>query len=319
MILTPEILTIYILNALFLFFTSIAFFHSVKIVLNWDAQATTNEQYQLEKRSYLASTIIRYIFMIKVPLFIFFIFTVDKISLILPGAMCGAGVVNASEYGTYLLLVKLLNLYLFAYWIVLDSEDMKLEAQPYIKTKFLLFCFAFFLFLGEVVLETVMFYSIDVKEIVDCCGAIFSSSDGTYMSDMLGLSPLLLLSLFYTNYILMFISKLMKQKYLFAILNLFFIVISLVSLISFFGTYIYELPTHNCPFCFLQQDYNYIGYFLYALLFVGTFYGLVIGFVEFSKNQLEKYYRLSLYANFCYIVIVSAYPIIYFIRNGVWL
>jgi len=90
-----------------------------------------------------------------------------------------------------------------------------------------------------------------------------------------------------------------------------------VSLIAFFGTYIYELPTHHCPFCFLQKDYYYVGYLIYILLFSGTFYGVAVGFVQSKGN--EKNYKISMIFITLYVVLVSLYPVFYFIKNGVWL
>ena len=147
MILTPEVLAIFILNALFAFFGIIAFILSVKIYLGWDLNSVSKEQYALEKQSYLSATIIKYIFVIKVPLFLFFIFTLDKISNVLTGAMCGAGVVDATAYGIPLFILKIINLYIFAYWIVLHNEDMKHENQPFTKQKFGFFIIAFLVML----------------------------------------------------------------------------------------------------------------------------------------------------------------------------
>lgn len=319
MIQTPEVLTLYILNALFVVFASIAAVLSLKIILKWDFNATTSLQYSLEKRSYLASTIIKYMFYIKLPLFMFFIFTLDKISFILPGAMCGAGVVNSSDYATNLLFLKVINLYLFAYWIALDREDMMDELQSQIKKKFTVFLALFILLMIEIALESIMFNAIDVKSVVDCCGEIFSNNDDTYLSVVLNLPSELLLTLFYTNYILMLIVSLKRNEFLFAFLNLLFILISLLSLVAFFGTYIYELPTHHCPFCFLQHEYNYVGYFLYFVLFVGTFNGLVVGFIKFNASELASRYKVSLLFNFLFLSIVTLYPVVYFIRNGVLL
>ena len=319
MIQLPEILTLYILNTLLLSFAFIAFILSIQIVLKWDFSATTPLQYELEKKSYLGSTIIKYMFYIKIPLFLFYIFTLDKISFILPGAMCGAGVVNSSDYATVLLFLKVINLYLFAYWIVIDKQDMMDEIQVNLKKKFMLYIALFLLLVLEVVLESVMFSAIDVKSVVDCCGAIFSTNDDTYLSMALNLSPSLLLTLFYLNFILMLAVSFKKINYFFAVLNLLFIVMALLSLVSFFGTYIYELPTHHCPFCFLQQEYSYVGYFLYTFLFIGTFNGLVVGFVAFNKEELSKRYKLSLLFNTLYLLIVTLYPVFYFVRNGVWL
>ena len=319
MLLTPEIVTISILNILFVIFASIAFYFSLKIVLKYDYNATTTLQYSLEKQGYLVATIIKFIFFIKVVLFIFFVFTLDNISTILPGAMCGAGVVNATPYGTYLLILKILNLYLFAYWLVLHNEDMHSENQKYFKLKFQIFLVAYILLLIEISLESIMFFSIDTKSVVDCCGAIFSTTDGTYMSTLLNIKHSILLSLFYGVFFLMFLAYMLKNRYIYALLNVVFVIISLLSLIAYFGTYIYELPTHHCPFCLLQKDYDYIGYFLYIFLFIGTFQGLLVGLIDFSKRKESAKYKISLFFNTLYVLFVSYYPLSYYIKNGVWL
>lgn len=319
MILTPEILTILILDVVFLIFALIAFYLSTQIVFQWDANATTKLQYSLEKKTHLGATIIKYIFAIKVPLALFFIFSLDKISNVISGAMCAAGVVDATDYGAYLLVLKILNLYLFAYWIVLNSKDVSLESQPYIKQKFALFMVLFFLLVAEIVLEFIMFDAIDIKSVVDCCGVIYSSSSSSYLSYLLNLDSLTLVSIFYGVFGVVLLSYIFKIRYLFALTNLLFLIISLLSLISFFGTYIYELPTHKCPFCFLQKDYNYIGYLLYVLLFIGTFNGLVIEFINFSKEQSSRVYNISILFNSLYLMIVTYYPLSYYLKNGVWL
>ncbi len=319
MILTPEVLAILIINTTLAFFAFIAFILSVKIYLNWDLESSSTLQYKLEKQSYLTATIIKYIFIVKVPLFLFFIFTLDKISNILIGAMCGAGVVDATEYGTYLFVLKIINLYIFAYWLALNSEDIKHENQPYTKQKFGMFIIFFLFFMVEVVLEGVMFSAIDVKEMVDCCGTIYSTSSTTYIADILKLSPYIIVGIFYTNFLLIILFYFLKRKYIFSFLNLIFIITSLISLIAFFGTYIYQLPTHHCPFCFLQKDYNYVGYIIYIFLFVGTFFGMITGFVETSLEELNKKYKISLWFNILYVVLVTSYVVVFFIRNGVWL
>ncbi len=109
-ILTPDVLAILILDFIFLFFSFIALILSFRIVLRWDITKSTPLQYSLEKESYLVATIIKYIFVLKIPLFLFFIFTLDKLSNVIPGAMCAAGVVNATVHGFYPLILKIINL-----------------------------------------------------------------------------------------------------------------------------------------------------------------------------------------------------------------
>lgn len=168
-------------------------------------------------------------------------------------------------------------------------------------------------------IEGVMFASIDLDEIVSCCGTIYSSSTGSYISQIFAMNPSLLLGLFYGSFTFILIFYFLKRNYLFAIFNIFFILISIITLITFFGTYIYELPSHHCPFCFLQSDYYYIGYLLYVLLFAGTFYGMITGFIHTSDVNQRNNYKKSILFNSLYIGIVSMYPIVYYIKNGVWL
>src|SRR3990167_3756830 len=315
MILTPEVLAILILNAIFALFGMVAFVLSVKIYLNWEINSTSTAQYRLEKQSSLAATIIKYIFSIKVPLFIFFIFTLDKISNVLTGAMCAAGVDDATEQGTYLIVLKIINLYLFALWLKLNAEDVKDRNQPHTKLKFGFFALIFFLFIVEVILEWVMFSAIEIDKMVSCCGSIYSSSANSGISSIFSLGTAALLALFYGNYLLIVLFYFLKKRYLFAVTNMLFVVIAIIALILFFGTYIYELPSHHCPFCFLQRDYYYIGYLIYGMLFVGTFYGLVVGF--FKESILS--YKISLLFNSLYVILLSLYVVVYYLKNGVLL
>jgi hypothetical protein len=314
MILTPEVLAIFILNGIFLIFSTIALVLSVKIFKNWDMDKTTQEQYKLEKNSFLTATIIKYIFIVKLPLFLFFIFTLDKISNTLIGAMCAAGVVDATQYGIYLFVFKIINLYIFGFWLVLNKADISKENLPYTRLKFGLFIIFYILLLCEIVIETLMFSSIDPSIMVSCCGTLYSSTSSSYISEIFKISNSVLLSAFYGTFFLLVLGYYLKNRFLYGVLSVIFLVISIISLIAFFGTYIYELPTHHCPFCFLQKDYYYIGYLLYVTLFGGTFFGVLLAF--FDKKKLFFY---SMVFTGIYTFIVTFYPVRYYLVNGVWL
>ncbi|QFR49509.1 hypothetical protein FJR48_07095 [Sulfurimonas lithotrophica] len=312
MILSPEILTIYILDFLFFVFGLIALYLSVKIYLKYDKNSSDPLQYSLERQSYLATTIIKYIFIVKVPLFLFFIFTLDKLSNVLSGAMCGAGVLDATDYGTMLITLKVLNIYLFAFWLVLNTEDVKNEKQPYIKMKFALFIVLFALFLSEILIEFYTFYNFEIDKLVSCCGTLYSSTSDSIVSSLFSIDNNILVSVFYANFALITFAYVFKSKYVYAISNLIFIIVSIISMIMFFGTYIYELPSHHCPFCYLQSDYYYVGYLIYALLFIGTFNGLIVLFKD-------KFFKLSFISNLLFVLLVSGYVVVYYLKNGVFL
>jgi len=315
MFLSPEILTLQILNFVFLFFSSIAFYLSLKIYLSWDIHSTSKKQYKLEKQSYLTSVIIKYIFIIKLPIFLFFIFTLDKLSDIVTGAMCAAGIVDAATYGSYLLTLKIINLYLFGFWLIMHNKDINEEKLPYTKQKFGLFLIIFVLFIFEIIVEVLMFNNFDISQLVSCCGTLYSSNNSSYISALFQVDNSIIIGIFYINFLVMIGFYFFKQKELFALSNVFYLLTSIIGLSIFFGTYIYELPTHHCPFCFLQQEYYHIGYLIYILLFIGTFNGIVSGFMKDNKRSMNN----SLLFNFLYLLLVSSYPIVFYIKNGVWL
>lgn len=311
----PEVLSILVLDTIFVLFTIIAFYVSAKIYLFWDTNSTKPLQYSLEKSGFLASTIIKFILSVKIPLFLFFVFTLDKISNVLSGAMCGAGVLDATPYGLYLMVFKVVNIYLFALWLKLNSVDMANETQPYTKIKSLAFLVLALLLLAEIVIEIVMFNSIETDKIVSCCGSLYSSSSASLISDLFLIDNKIIVAIFYITFIFIVIFYFLRNNFLFALANLLFIVVSLVAIILFFSTYIYELPTHHCPFCLLQKEYYFVGYFIYSFGFLGTFFGLSSAIF---KNDRANF-KFSLLFNSLYVILLSSFVVIYYIKNGVFL
>lgn len=320
MTLTPEIIALLMLDALFLVCGSIAFIISIRIYLKWDFFTSSELQYSLEKQSYLVSVLIKYIFILKLPLFLFFIFTCDKLSSIITGAMCAAGVVNSVSFGLYLLLFKLLNLYLFGLWLLLNRADLKEESQPYTRSKFLLFGIIFFFLVAEIFLELLFFSSLSISKIVSCCGTLFSVLGTSSLSLLFHIDSMVLLGFFYFFLALIGLGYLLKNRVVFIFANAMFLVFAIITLIVFFSTYVYELPTHNCPFCLLQKEYYGVGYWLYVSLFIGTFYGICGGILSLiTQGNMRQSYMGSLFFNVLYALSVSLYPLLYFVRNGVWL
>ncbi|MCK4911335.1 MAG: hypothetical protein KAR83_06820, partial [Thermodesulfovibrionales bacterium] len=63
----------------------------------------------------------------------------------------------------------------------------------------------------------------------------------------------------------------------YSVVSLAVLVSGIVAMISCISPYVYELPTHHCPFCVLQAEYGYTGYVFYLTLLIGTGSGLGAG------------------------------------------
>ena len=62
-----------------------------------------------------------------------------------------------------------------------------------------------------------------------------------------------------------------------SVLSVALLGVSLTAIVSFISLYVYQLPTHHCPFDMFQSGYNWVGYLLYGSLFAATVFGLLPG------------------------------------------
>ena len=320
MTLTPEIIAIILLDSLFVFLSLVALWIAIPIARFWDSTSRNALQYALQKKTHLVALIVKFIFAMKLPLLLFFIYTCDTLSHIITGAMCASGVINSVDFGFYVMFFKLFNLYLFGFWLLLNAKDNRDEKRSYTRLKsilFLLFC----LFLwGEIALELLFFGALNISKIVSCCGTLFSVASSSALSEILRVDERLWMGLFYALYIGLLVAYRFRVRALFISLNALFLGSSLIALIAFFSPYVYELPTHHCPFCWLQHEYYFIGYPLFSALFFGTFYGTSgLVFEMVTRAHEERMWRYSLVANSLYVLGVSYFPLSYFLYNGVWL
>ena len=297
----------------------IAFYFSISIIKNWDYEKTSTKQYKLEKTSYLVILIISFTLIVKIFLFPYFAYSLDNLSNIVPGAMCAAGIVGANEFGQINLSLKILILFFIGVWLIINSLDLKAKTYPYTKTKYLFYSFIFLLCIIEITLDFLFLNGISTKEPVMCCSVIFGvNSVGNKIPFDMSINMLLIM--FYLLYFLIIFVNIQKQALLNLITNLLFLYIAYYAVTYFFSTYVYELPTHQCPFCMLQKEYNFVGYFIWSTLFLGTFFGSSSYILNILiKKDLDYMYKYSIIFNTIFICICSFYVLRYYFVNGVFL
>ena len=297
----------------------IAFLSTLGLLKRWNFDAFTTEQFNLENRSYLVMTIIFFAMLLKVVLLPYFVYTIDNLSDLIPGAMCGAGVVTANEYGNPLLALKIIILFLSGLWLSMNSIDLKEKNYPYLKLKSWFFILLFFLLSAEFLLDILYFTHIETTNPVSCCSVIFGQTGGANGLP-LGLDIPKLLILFYLLFALVVLTTVSDLAVMSIISSLLFGVIAYYAVVYFFGTYIYELPTHLCPFCMLQDHYFYVGYLLWGLLLLGVFLSIDAAIMQsFFKQSVKSLKRVSLLLLSMFVLLCSAYVGVYYLKNGVLL
>ena len=265
-----------------------------KVVLRWDFQSSSAYQLSLERKTYLISTIMNYVLGLQVVSALLFVYTVDDIYRLFVGAMCATGSLNANPVGWQTMLSKIAVCFMAGLWLVLNYLDQKAEDYPLVRLKYSLLMILLPIIILDSFLQFHYFLGLDPDIITSCCGSLFSDSGAGVASSIAGLPVLPAMIFFYAVITFVFITGLLclisdkaYLRYLLSVFNAVFLFAALASVISFISMYIYELPTHHCPFDIMQREYGFIGYLLYISLFLGIFFGLLPGIFHTFKKTLS--------------------------------
>lgn len=290
MILHPTVIANVLGSAVASGMVAYAAYYGAQILKYWNLQSGDELQLILERKTYLISTLLSYVFGLQLLSLFLFVFTADSLTPLFVGAMCAAGTLNVNGFGYPTLVLKIFNFLLAGLWLVLNHADNLGYDYPLIKKKYLLLVCVAPVILLETGLEFAYFLTMRPDVITSCCGSLFSSEKaGGLGSELAALPSGPMLWMFYGTLSLAFLAGAYaylkgQPGYLYPALSSVVFFVALASVISFISLYIYELPTHHCPFCIIMQDYRYIGYLLYILLFGGAVAGLGVGILMPFKN-----------------------------------
>jgi len=285
-------------------------------VTRWDFGAFTQRQFALERRAYLVMTILLFLVGMKIFLLPYFVFTVDDLAVLVPGAMCAAGVISANDYGLNLLFLKLVIVFGLILWLALNRYDLAQKDYPILRPKTWIFLGIFVLLGVELWWDVMYFTHIDIHQPTSCCSALFGQLEGANPLPF-GLSRGMLLVLFYLLYALAVVVTLAGQPWLVLPVLGLFVAVAYYAVVYFFGTYIYALPTHKCPFCMFQPEYYYVGYLIWGSLFGGVFLGAVAAIERlWLKRSDRAWERWSLGLLSFFVLLSSGYVAVYYLMHG---
>ncbi len=291
MILHPGILALLLGGALSSLLLARAAHVGWQVMRRWRPASLDEQQLRLERRTDLVSTLAHHavaIAMFSLPLFVF---TAEQIHPLFTGAMCATGTLNAAPYGWQALLLKCCLFFLGGLWIIANHYDRKVETSPLLHARYVALLGLFPLSLTDLLLTGTFFSNLDPRVITSCCGALFSSGADSIGADIAGMPLKPALTFFFTTlglYAAALVAGLFFRqgllRYAIAALAGIFFVAGLTAVVSFLSLYIYQLPTHHCPFDMLQGGYHFIGYPLYAGLFGTALCGLAPGLLQFVSR-----------------------------------
>jgi hypothetical protein len=290
MIFHPSILALYVASILISFMVLYSAFYGLQILRKWNIQSGSEGQLILERKTYLISTLLTYVFGFELLSLFLFIFTVDDLHTFFVGAMCAAGTLYVNDFGYPTLILKIINFLLAGLWLILNYADNRGYDYPLIKTKYRLLLSLAPLIFTEVALQANYFIRLKPDIITSCCGTLFSTESSSLISEISVFPSNPMKVIFYLAMILTAASGIYyyrknKGGCLFSSLSAITFLVSMMAILSFISVYFYELPTHHCPFCILHKEYAYIGYPLYLTLLGGTISGIGVGVLTPFRNR----------------------------------
>lgn len=257
-------------------------FWGARIVRHWDLASGSELQLALERRTHLVSTLLGHVLVFGLASLFLFVFTADSLAPLFTGAMCAAGSLHASRYGYPVLVLQIAGFALAALWLVLNRADSLGYDYPLVRLKYrLLLALVPFLLL-EMVLRVAYFLDLRPEVITSCCGSLFGSAGRGFGSDLAGLPPRLAGGAFLVLLAGAVAAGLSfrlagRGGWALGLLSAALLPAGLAATVSWLSPYVYELPTHHCPFCLLQREYHWVGYPLYGALLGGSLAGMGVG------------------------------------------
>jgi hypothetical protein len=287
-ILHPPVLALLLVALLSALALAWAGVFSVQLLRHWNLASGARRQLELERRSYLVSTVLGLVMLaqgIALPLMVF---NADRTAALLVGAMCAFGSFNASVYGFAALYAKTALFFVAGIWLVLHRADLLGPDYPLTRRKYTLLLLMLPLALADAGLSLAYFLDLKTDTLTSCCGTAFHADRHGLGAGVAALDPRLALGLLATTLALtLAVGWAAPRRPALALayggLSAVVFVVALVAVVSAVSIYLYENPHHHCPFCLLKREYGHVGFALYAPLFAGTLAGLASGVLSLRK------------------------------------
>jgi len=289
--LNPALIALLLGSALTCLLITYASWFAVRILMRWNLSSGSEVQLALERRTYLISTMLAYALGFELISLFLFVHTAEDLHSLFVGAMCAAGTFYVNPYGYPALIAKLALFVLAGVWLIINRADNHCPDYPLIRVKYAWLLVMLPVAIASTALTWLFLTGLRADVITSCCGTLFSlglpdvkdeislSAPESYARHALYASSALALC---SGAYCYFRGRLGA---LYAASSLMMLLSGMTALIVLVSPYIYELPTHHCPFCMLQSDYDYIGYLIYAFLIGGSVTGMGAGLLGYLSGR----------------------------------
>lgn len=339
----PVILAITVLDVVSLFFLCHAAAGAVRIEGSWAPGSSARSQIMLERSYETGAISARAAFALTAFSALILVLGITNVfPEIVPGAMCGTGVLQATKgQGGRALLFRFIALVLLYVWSVLENLNRSRPDYPMarLNARMLLLASPFAL-LGF--LDTFWaFGSLDVYTPVNCCTTVY---------ERVSVGKRILYAVEVNDRVLVFFFVALTLSMLFfslggfaagprrygkfsaasALTTLIWAPLAATALVRVFSAYYYEVLHHYCPWCLFLPEHGFAGFPLFFLWCAASIQGLagfavyraIRGHPEIQPLGVRKSKQLLLWTGLLagLFAIVVVWPALSWrLRFGVWM
>ena len=252
---------------------------SLRVVLRWAPGTASRGQLQLERRSEVASVLGRLAWwLVAMASLLLVAAMAGVLPDLVPGAMCGTGVVHASDgAATRALVTRGLALLGLSAWHLLDRLDRsapEAPLRPAVARTMLLATPLVVLALRD---TWALMASLDPYRVVSCCAVVYDAAapgGGGLGLDGLSLGSLAAASV---GALLLVAAGLSLRRWpslagrgaaarALILVTLVWVPLTTLVLVRLLAPYHYEVLHHHCPWCLFLGEHGMVGYPLFAAL-----------------------------------------------------
>ena len=314
-----------------------------QILLHWSPGSSTRQQLKLEVRSETVSLQGRYsIFIHGAVSFLLIVAIATVLPELVPSAMCGTGVLQASGgLGGRALLMRMISLSLGAAWLLVDrysrSTPENILTVPAAKI----------LLLTLPVLILAVFntarglFSLDIHQPVDCCAAVYDTirPSGTAGNTLFSHTAFLPGIFGFVSFLILGMAMALityREKFhavltgATAVIAWIWVFLASWFLIRILAAYHYGVLYHHCPWCLFLPEHRLVGYPLFGCLALVFFEGPAIllsarlaGFFPILNKQAASRVQKAGIRIVCAVLLfltIGGLPaLLWRLRYGVWM
>jgi hypothetical protein len=314
-----------------------------QIVIKWVPQSAEREQIQLERRAETARLSAKFslaVFFLSTALLIIGITNV--LPEIVPGAMCGTGVLQATDgLGGRALMYRFFVFFIMTLWLTYEKLNLSRPDAPLTRynSRILLLALPFF---AAAVIQTFRgILRIDSHQPVDCCAIVYDQFGNLAAARQIAGIPdtfwvwtfWMLTALMLSCAVWSLTTKRTNGERAtgsLAVITVIWVPIAAITLVRVYAAYFYQVLHHHCPWCLFLPEHKFVGVVLFGALIIITLEGPIsylvaktaVNFPNLLPGAIRRSrlagLRLLLAAVF-YIGMVALPAIYWRLHYGVWL